>query len=129
MTVIQEIYRTLSDGTVLVKTYSDAGVMIADANGGTYVQAIDVQGTTNTYTETEEETDDIEASKVRTYDVTLAVGVETTVCAVSSAYPIVNLYSDDVPLGNVRWAVDGNKLIAWTEGLKEDVSVTMSVIG
>ena len=129
MTIVTEIYLVRTDGVTLVRTYSDAGLKIQDENGAVYDEAVNVQGHSHTYTELNEASERSDEYGLRAYTVTLPVGEDVTVCTVEKPYPIVDFYSDDVHLGNVRWAVDGNKLVAWTEGLDETVTVTMSVIG
>lgn len=129
MTVVTEIYLVRLDGTILVRTYSDAGWQIKDENGTVYDEAVNVQGHSHTYTECTTKTEDAQGLCLRSYEVTLPVGEDVTVCTVEKPYPVVNIYSDDVPLGNVRWAVDDGNLVAWSEGLSETVTVAMSVIG
>lgn len=49
-----EYYTTRPDGVVLVRTYSDAGMMIEqDGTGALYVEAIDPEDMHRTYTETD----------------------------------------------------------------------------
>ena len=51
--IIREHYKTRTDGVELYKTYSDAGYLIRQAEtGAEYDEAIDVAGTSYTYTET-----------------------------------------------------------------------------
>jgi hypothetical protein len=127
--IAQEEYGTRADGVVLIRTFSTAGFKIQNEADVVYSDAIDVQGTTHTYTETAEYIDDDTDDTVRSYRVVLPVDTEVYVCAVDEAFPVVNVYSDDVPVGNIRWAVDEGKLIAWSEGLTEQCTVVMSVIG
>ena len=67
--IIVKDYMILEDGTELVRTYSDADVMIEqDGTGARYAEAIDVKGR-YTYTETDEpigteEIDDAEALSI-----------------------------------------------------------------
>ena len=52
--IVREFYRTRKDGVSLYRTYSDAGYMIRQTQtGAEYAEAIDVEGATYTYTETE----------------------------------------------------------------------------
>lgn len=52
--IVTEKYRTLSDGTVLVKTYSDIGhYIIQNGTGIEYSEAIDPEKMGRTYTESE----------------------------------------------------------------------------
>lgn len=52
--IIREYYKTRSDGVELYRTYSDAGYLIRqEQTGAEYSEAIDVEGATYTYTETE----------------------------------------------------------------------------
>lgn len=49
-----EIYKTLEDGTVLIRTYSDTGhYIIQDETGIEYSEAIDPEAVGRTYTESE----------------------------------------------------------------------------
>ena len=50
-----EFYKTRNDGVNLYKTYSDNNVMILqEQTGHKYTEAIDVEGSSFTYVETEE---------------------------------------------------------------------------
>lgn len=51
--IVTEYYRTRKDGVVLVRTYSDNGKMIQNADGVMYTEAIDPEEMGRTYTETE----------------------------------------------------------------------------
>ena len=52
--IVREHYKTRTDGVELYRTYSDAGYLIRQAEtGAEYEEAIDVDGTTYTYTETD----------------------------------------------------------------------------
>ena len=58
--VIREFYKTRADGVNLYRTYSDAGVMVRQAETGIeYDAAIDVEGAPYTYIEAAEAEDDI----------------------------------------------------------------------
>ena len=49
-----EFYATLEDGTVLVRTYSDAGMyIIQDGTGIEYSEAVDPEKMNRTYTESD----------------------------------------------------------------------------
>lgn len=51
--IVREHYKTRTDGVELYRTYSDAGYLIRQAEtGAEYDEAIDVAGTSYTYTET-----------------------------------------------------------------------------
>lgn len=53
--IVKEFYRTRSDGVRLYVTYSDKGYLVKQVETEVcYVKAIDVEGTTYTYKETEE---------------------------------------------------------------------------
>ena len=52
--VITEAYRTRSDGVNLVRTYSDAGMKLVRNDGVVYDEAIDVENSGYTYTESDE---------------------------------------------------------------------------
>ena len=66
--VKKEYYKTLEDGTVLVRTYSDSNhYIIQDGTGIEYSEAIDPENMNRTYTESEkviEEDSTIEESKL-----------------------------------------------------------------
>ena len=52
--IVREHYKTRADGVELYRTYSDAGYLIRQAEtGAEYDEAIDIDGTPYTYTETE----------------------------------------------------------------------------
>ena len=52
--IVREHYKTRTDGVELYRTYSDAGYLIRQVEtGAEYDEAIDVDGTTYTYTETD----------------------------------------------------------------------------
>ena len=51
--IVTEHYKTLKDGTVLNRTYSDAGFKI-ERDGVVYDEAIDPAGLSRIYTETNE---------------------------------------------------------------------------
>lgn len=59
--IIRDFYMTRDDGVKLYRTYSDQGLRIRQETGAVYDEAIDVEDTTHTYTETNEpvETSDI----------------------------------------------------------------------
>lgn len=52
--IVREHYKTRADGVELYRTYSDAGYLIRQAEtGAEYDEAIDIDGTPYTYTETD----------------------------------------------------------------------------
>jgi hypothetical protein len=51
--VIKEFYRTREDGVNLYRTYSDAGFTLIRNDGVEYGEAIDVETSLYTYTESE----------------------------------------------------------------------------
>lgn len=54
MAIIREFFKTRKDGVNLVRTYSDKGVYIQkDGTDEVYAEAIDVENTEYTYSETE----------------------------------------------------------------------------
>ena len=56
----KEYYKTLEDGTVLVRTYSDSNCyIIQDGTGIEYSEAIDPEDMNRTYTESERIIEDI----------------------------------------------------------------------
>ena len=68
----KEYYKTLEDGTVLVRTYSDSNhYIIQDGTGIEYSEAIDPENMNRTYTESEkviEEDSTIEESELEDMD-------------------------------------------------------------
>ena len=70
--VKKEYYKTLEDGTVLIRTYSDSNhYIIQDGTGIEYSEAIDPENMNRTYTESEkviEEDSTIEESKLEDVD-------------------------------------------------------------
>ena len=68
----KEYYKTLEDGTVLVRTYSDSNhYLIEDGTGIEYSEAIDPEQMNRTYTESEktiEEDSITEESKLEDVD-------------------------------------------------------------
>lgn len=57
--IITEYYMTRSDGVVLNRTYSDAGMMI-ERDGVRYSEAVDPAELNRQYTETDEPTEVVE---------------------------------------------------------------------
>lgn len=51
--ITTELYEIRSDGVKLYRTYSDAGFCIKQNTGAVYAEAIDVENSGNTYTETD----------------------------------------------------------------------------
>ena len=70
--VKKEYYKTLEDGTVLIRTYSDSNhYIIQDGTGIEYSEAIDPENMNRTYTESEktiEEDSTTEESKLEDVD-------------------------------------------------------------
>ena len=69
--VKKEYYKTLEDGTVLVRTYSDSNhYIIQDGTGIEYSEAIDPEQMNRTYTESEKtiEEDSVEESELEDVD-------------------------------------------------------------
>ena len=68
----KEYYKTLEDGTVLIRTYSDSNhYIIQDGTGIEYSEAIDPENMNRTYTESEkviEEDSTIEESELEDVD-------------------------------------------------------------
>ena len=61
--VVTEFYQTLSDGTVLVKSYSDTNhYIIQDGTGIEYSEAVDPEKMGRTYTESERVIEGFEAA-------------------------------------------------------------------
>ena len=61
--VITEAYRTRNDGVKLVRTYSDAGMKLVRNDGVVYDEAIDVENSGYTYTESDEYIEDQNATE------------------------------------------------------------------
>lgn len=55
--IIRDFYMTRDDGVKLYRSYSDQGFRIQQETGAVYDEAIDVESTTHTYTETNEPID------------------------------------------------------------------------
>ncbi len=68
--IITEYYRTRSDGVVLNRTYSDAGMMI-ERDGVRYCEAIDPAELGRVYTETDEPIEVPEVDEHQEYSVAL----------------------------------------------------------
>ena len=69
--VKKEYYKTLEDGTVLIRTYSDSNYyIIQDGTGIEYSEAIDPEQMNRTYTESEKtiEEDSVEESELEDMD-------------------------------------------------------------
>lgn len=72
MAIVTEYYKTRADGTVLNRTYSDAGYMI-ERDGVRYSEAIDPAALNRKYTETNEPVeDDTEEATEADYQAALA---------------------------------------------------------
>lgn len=59
MAIITEYHKTREDGVVLIRTYSDSGMMI-ERDGVLYGEAIDPEGMGRVYTETDIPVDESE---------------------------------------------------------------------
>ena len=73
----REFYTQRKDGVKLYRTYSDAGMMIRQTETGVeYAEAIDVDGTSYTYTETETSIETPEmTTEERLQDAETALGI------------------------------------------------------
>ena len=78
MAIVKELYKTRNDGVKLYRTYSDAGkYVVQNETGVAYTEAIDVETTPYTYSESEvmiegfEET--LREEKAAAYDVLMGV--------------------------------------------------------
>ena len=78
----REFYTQRKDGVKLYRTYSDAGMMIQqNETGAEYAEAIDVEGASYTYTETEtripaeEAAEDTDAMRARLDDAETAAKI------------------------------------------------------
>ena len=69
--IVTETYE--KKGRQLIRTYSDAGYMIANAQGIKYVEAIDPASAGRTYTETDEKIPDIELEPEQALDIITGV--------------------------------------------------------
>jgi hypothetical protein len=59
--IIKEEYKTRADGVKLFRTYSDEGkLLIQNETGIKYTEAIDVENAPYTYSESDEEQDEVE---------------------------------------------------------------------
>lgn len=64
-----EFYATLEDGTVLVRTYSDAGMyIIQDGTGMEYSEAVDPEKMNRTYTESDRKIPDDQLPEIMKKD-------------------------------------------------------------
>ena len=80
--IAREFYTQRKDGVKLYRTYSDAGMMIRqNETGAEYAEAIDVEGASYTYTETEtsipaeEAAEDTDALRARLDDAETAAKI------------------------------------------------------
>lgn len=74
--IVKEFYRQRKDGVNLYKTYSNNGLKIQnEKTGAVYSEAIDVENSTNSYTETDEpiETEVTVEDKAQAYDILMGV--------------------------------------------------------
>ena len=73
----REFYTQRKDGVKLYRTYSDAGMMIRqNETGAEYEEAIDVEGASYTYTETETQIETPEmTTEERLQDAETALGI------------------------------------------------------
>ena len=53
--IVREFYKVRKDGVNLYRTFSDKGLVIIRDDGVEYDEAIDVEGSSYTYTETDRE--------------------------------------------------------------------------
>lgn len=74
--VVTEYYKTSEDGVVLVRTYSDSGKMIQNAEGVMYSEAIDPEETGRTYTETDVDVVGKEATEADYVEALKTLGVD-----------------------------------------------------
>ena len=52
--IVTEFFREREDGVNLYRTYSDQNMMIEQETGARYYEAIDIENSGHTYTETDE---------------------------------------------------------------------------
>ena len=69
--IVTENYE--QNGRQLIRTYSDAGYMIANTQGIKYVEAIDPASAGRTYTETDESIPDTELEPQEALDIIMGV--------------------------------------------------------
>ena len=70
--IINEFYREREDGVKLYRTYSDAGMMIRqEQTGAEYAEAIDVEDSGYSYTETDTPIDGEELTDSEALDILL----------------------------------------------------------
>lgn len=74
--IATEFYRTREDGVVLVRTYSDSGKMIQNAEGVMYSEAIDPEDVGRTYTETDVDVVGEEATEADYVEALRTLGVD-----------------------------------------------------
>lgn len=74
--IVTEFYRTREDGVVLVRTYSDSGKMIQNAEGAMYSEAIDPEEMGRTYTETDVDVVGEEATEADYVEALRTLGVD-----------------------------------------------------
>lgn len=69
--VITEFYRTRQDGVRLFRTYSDQGFVLIRNDGAEFSEAVDVEGSGYTYTESEEQVEPMSEveEKALAYDI------------------------------------------------------------
>ena len=68
-----QYYTTRQDGVRLYRTYSDSGMMVEQESGALYAEAVDVEGTTHTYTESNVPIPDQEISAEEALDILMGV--------------------------------------------------------
>lgn len=76
--IVQETYKTRSDGVKLIRTYSDAGKKIVQNETGlVYDEAVDVETAGYTYSESEEDIEGEELTEIEekaaAYDVLMGI--------------------------------------------------------
>lgn len=74
--IVQEEYKTRSDGVKLIRTYSDEGKrIIQNETGQVYDEAIDVETAGYTYSESEEYIEELTETeeKAQAYDILMGV--------------------------------------------------------
>lgn len=97
--IVEEVYAKRADDVVLVKNYSDAGYYIKNEDDVVYEYAIDPQGHSHTYTETEDKIEynldervtTLEATKQKKITVMVDVPCTTWESQQDDDYPWVGL--------------------------------------
>ena len=75
MALINEYLKTREDGVKLYRTYSDVGMLIEQETGARYSEAVDVENSGHTYTETDEPVPSDELSDTDALNIIMGRGI------------------------------------------------------